>query len=97
MPRWVVTAADFRIDVDKGSGAVSHALGSHAILCALGTAYNLNLSARMFPYGTVAYVNNGRNGGTFLVFATPRAAGSCTSPMAGELQTGVYIGMMHVF
>jgi predicted porin len=51
---------------------------------------------RTFLYGTVAYANNSKNG-TFSVFATPRDSSSPTSPMAGESQTGAYIGMMHVF
>jgi predicted porin len=68
--------------------------GSHALLYALGTTYNLD--ARTFLYGTIAYVNNSRNG-TFSVFATPRNSSSATSPMAGESQTGVYVGMMHTF
>lgn len=68
--------------------------GSHALLYALGTTYNLD--ARTFLYGTITYVNNSRNG-TFSVFATPRDSSSATSPMAGESQTGVYVGMMHTF
>jgi hypothetical protein len=31
------------------------------------------------------------------VFATPRDSSSPTSPIAGESQTGVYVGMMHTF
>ena len=55
-----------------------------------------NLSARTFLYGTVAYANNSKNG-NFSVFATPRDSSSPTSPLAGESQTGAYIGMMHLF
>ena len=93
-PKWAVTAAGFYIHVGEGSGDASHDPSSHATLYALGTTYNL--SARTFLYGTVAYVNNSKNG-TFSVFATPRDSSSPTSPMAGESQTGAYIGMMHTF
>lgn len=93
-PKWAVTAAGFYIHVNQGSGDVEHDPGSHATLYALGTTYNL--SARTFLYGTLAYVDNSRNG-TFSVFATPRDSTSPTSPMAGESQTGAYVGMMHVF
>jgi predicted porin len=93
-PRWAVTAAGFYIHVGEGGGDAAHDPSSHAMLYALGTTYNL--SARTFLYGTVAYVNNSKNG-TFSVFATPRDSSSPTSPMAGESQTGAYIGMMHVF
>ena len=93
-PKWAVTAAGFYIHVGEGGGDASHDPSSHATLYALGTTYNL--SARTFLYGTVAYVNNSKNG-TFSVFATPRDSSSPTSPMAGESQTGAYIGMMHSF
>ncbi len=76
------------------SGDAAHDPSSHAMLYALGTTYNL--SARTFLYSTVAYVNNSK-AGTFSVFATPRDSSSPSSPMAGESQTGAYIGMMHVF
>jgi len=91
---WAITAAGFYIHVGEGGGDASHDPASHAMLYALGTTYNL--SARTFLYGTVAYVNNSKNG-TFSVFATPRDSNSPTSPMAGESQTGAYIGMMHTF
>ncbi|WP_407670586.1 porin [Paraburkholderia megapolitana] len=93
-PHWAVTAAGFYIRVGDGGGDAAHDPGSHAMLYALGTTYNL--SARTFLYGTVAYVNNSKNG-TFSVFATPRDSNSPTSPIAGESQTGAYVGMMHVF
>ncbi|NLP64925.1 porin [Paraburkholderia sacchari] len=93
-PRWAMTAAGFYIHVGEGGGDAAHDPSSHAMLYALGTTYNL--STRTFLYGTVAYVNNSKNG-TFSVFATPRDSSSPTSPMAGESQTGAYIGMMHVF
>jgi predicted porin len=64
-----------------------------ALLYALGTTYNL--TKRTFIYGTVAYVDNSKNG-NFSVFATPRDSSSPTSLNVGESQTGVYIGMMHV-
>jgi hypothetical protein len=32
-----------------------------------------------------------------LLMATPRDASPNTSPMAGESQTGAYVGMMHTF
>lgn len=93
-PHWAMTAGGFYIHVGDGGGDVSHDPASHAMLYALGTTYNL--SARTFLYGTVAYVNNSKSG-SFSVFATPRDASSPTSPIAGESQTGAYIGMMHVF
>ncbi|MGE8161735.1 porin [Paraburkholderia sp. NPDC080076] len=93
-PRWAMTAAGFYIRVGEGTGDASHDPGSHALLYALGTTYNLD--SRTFLYGTVAYVNNSGNG-TFSVFATPRDSSSPTSPIAGESQTGVYVGMMHTF
>ncbi len=93
-PRWAVTAAGFYIHVGEGGGDASHDPASHAFLYALGTTYNL--SARTFLYGTVSYVSNSKNG-TFSVFATPRDSSTPTSPMAGESQTGVYVGMMLVF
>ncbi|MCC8393834.1 porin [Paraburkholderia sp. MMS20-SJTR3] len=93
-PKWAVTAAGFYIHVGDGAGDVAHDPGSHAMLYALGTTYNL--SQRTFLYGTVAYVNNSKNG-TFSVFATPRDSSSPTSPLAGQSQTGAYVGMMHMF
>ncbi len=93
-PRWAVTAAGFYIHVGEGSGDAAHDPGSHAMLYALGTTYNL--SKRTFLYGTVAYVDNSKNG-NFSVFATPRDSSSPTSPNVGESQTGAYVGMMHVF
>jgi predicted porin len=93
-PHWAVTAAGFYIRVGNGGGDVSHDPGSHAMLYALGSTYNL--SARTFLYGTVAYVNNSKSG-TFSVFATPRDSSSPTSPIAGESQTGAYVGVMHLF
>ncbi len=93
-PKWAVTAAGFYIHVGEGGGDVSHDPASHAMLYALGTTWNL--SARTFLYGTVAYVNNSQSG-TFSVFATPRDSSTPTSPMAGQSQTGAYVGMMHVF
>jgi predicted porin len=92
--RWAVTAAGFYIHVGEGAGDASHDPASHAFLYALGTTYNLD--KRTFLYGTVSYVDNSRNG-TFSVFATPRDSSSPTSPLAGESQTGVYVGMMHTF
>jgi predicted porin len=92
--RWAVTAAGFYVRVGDGAGDISHDPASHALLYALGTTYNL--SARTFLYGTVAYVNNSKNA-TFSVFATPRDSTSPTSPIAGESQTGAYIGIMHLF
>jgi predicted porin len=89
-----VTAAGFYIRVGAGAGDASHDPGSHALLYALGTTYNL--SARTFLYATASYVNNSKTG-TFSVFATPRDSSLPTSPMAGESQTGVYVGMMHTF
>ncbi|PXW14965.1 porin [Paraburkholderia caballeronis] len=91
---WAVTAAGFYIRVGDGEGDVAHDPSSHAMLYALGTTYNL--SRRTFLYGTVAYVRNSANG-TFSVFATPRDADPGTSPMAGQSQTGAYVGMMHLF
>ncbi|KDB08172.1 hypothetical protein LIG30_2696 [Burkholderia sp. lig30] len=93
-PRWNITAAGFYIHVGEGSGDAAHDPGSHAMLYALGATYDL--SPRTFLYGTVAYVNNSKNG-TFSVFATPRDSSSPTSPTAGESQTGAYVGMMHSF
>jgi predicted porin len=91
---WAVTAAGFYVHVGEGSGDAAHDPASHAFLYVLGTTYNF--SKRTFLYGTVAYVRNSSTG-TFSVFATPRDAEPTTSPMAGESQTGAYIGMMHVF
>ncbi|MDR5782725.1 porin [Caballeronia sp. LZ065] len=93
-PAWAVTAAGFYIHVGAGSGDAAHDPASHATLYALGTTYNF--TKRTFLYGTVAYVRNSANG-TFSVFATPRDASSPTSPLAGESQTGAYVGMMHIF
>ncbi len=93
-PHWAVTAAGFYIHVGDGAGDASHDPASHAMLYALGTTYNL--SARTFFYGTVAYVNNSKSG-TFSVFATPRDSSTPTSPLAGESQTGAYVGVMHLF
>jgi len=93
-PAWAVTAAGFYIHIGNGEGDVAHDPASHAMLYALGTTYNL--SRRTFLYGTVAYVRNSANG-TFSVFATPRDADPSTSPMAGQSQTGAYVGMMHLF
>jgi hypothetical protein len=76
-----VTAAAFYIHVSEGAGHASYDAGSHALPYALGTTYNLD--AHTFLYGTVAYVNNSRNG-TFPVFATPRDSSSARSPVAGE-------------
>ena len=64
------------------------------MLYVLGTTYNF--TKRTFLYSTVAYVRNSANG-TFSVFATPRDADPGTSPLAGQSQTGAYIGMMHIF
>ncbi|MFM0135344.1 porin [Caballeronia grimmiae] len=93
-PQWAVTAAGFYIHVGEGAGDASHDPASHATLYALGTTYNF--TKRTFLYGTVAYVRNSANG-TFSVFATPRNADVSTSPLAGESQTGAYVGMMHIF
>lgn len=92
--RWAVTGAGFYIHVDDGAGDATHDPGGHAMLYVLGTT--CNLSARTFLYGTVAYVRNG-GASKFSVFATPRGADPSTSPLAGEPQTGAYIGMMHNF
>ncbi|WP_322012318.1 porin [Paraburkholderia sp. J12] len=92
--RWAVTGAGFYIHVGDGAGDATHDPGGHAMLYVLGTTYNL--SARTFLYGTVAYVRNG-GASDFSVFATPRGADPSTSPLAGESQTGAYIGMMHNF
>jgi predicted porin len=92
--RWAFTAAGFYIKVGEGDGDASHDPASHAMLYALSTTYNL--SKRTFLYGTVAYVRNSRRG-TFSVFANARDSDSATSPLAGESQTGAYIGMMHNF
>jgi predicted porin len=91
---WAVTAAGFYIKVGQGDGDASHDPSSHALLYVLGTTYNL--SKRTFLYGTVAYVRNS-SGGTFSVFANARGSDSATSPLAGESQTGAYIGVMHNF
>jgi predicted porin len=93
-PAWAVTAAGFYIHVGEGAGDAAHDPASHATLYALGTTYNF--SKRTFLYGTVAYVRNSANG-TFSVFATPRDSDSPTSPLAGESQTGAYLGLMHLF
>jgi hypothetical protein len=53
-----MTAAGFHIHAGEGAGDVSHDPGSHAMLTALCTVYNL--SVRTFLYGTVAYVNNSK-------------------------------------
>lgn len=91
---WAVTAAGFYIEVGEGGGDASHDPASHAMLYALSTTYNL--SKRTFLYGTVAYLRNSRSG-TFSVFANARDSNSTTSPMAGQSQTGAYVGMMHSF
>jgi predicted porin len=93
-PAWAVTAAGFYIHVGEGSGDAAHDPASHATLYALGTTYNF--SKRTFLYSTVAYVRNSANG-TFSVFATPRDTEPTTSPLAGESQTGAYVGLMHIF
>lgn len=92
--RWAVTGAGFYIHVGDGGSDATHDPGGHAMLYVLGTTYNL--SARTFLYGTVAYVRNG-GASDFSVFATPRGSDPSTSPLAGESQTGAYIGMMHNF
>ncbi|MFM0758329.1 porin [Paraburkholderia strydomiana] len=92
--RWAVTAAGFYIKVGEGAGDASHDPSSHAMLYALSTTYNLG--KRTFLYGTVAYLRNSK-AGTFSVFANARDSDSSTSPMAGESQTGAYVGMMHTF
>ncbi|WP_175945964.1 porin [Caballeronia sp. BCC1704] len=95
-PQWAVTAAGFYVHVGEGAGDASHDPASHAMLYSLGTTYNF--TKRTFVYGTVAYVRNSANG-TFSVFATPRNsdASTSTSPLAGESQTGAYVGLMHIF
>ncbi|WP_284504562.1 MULTISPECIES: porin [unclassified Caballeronia] len=93
-PAWAVTAAGFYVHVGEGGGDASHDPASHAMLYVLGTTYNF--TKRTFLYSTVAYVRNSANG-TFSVFATPRDADPGTSPLAGQSQTGAYIGMMHIF
>lgn len=93
-PVWALTAAGFYIDVGNGNGDATHDGGGHASLYALSTTYNL--SKRTFLYGTLAYVKNGQNS-SFSVFANSRGTTSSTSPLAGESQTGAYVGMMHTF
>jgi predicted porin len=93
-PRWAVTAAGFYMKVGNGGGDASHDPAGHATLYALGTTYNL--SKRTFLYGTVAYVRNSSQA-NFSLLATPRDATPNTSPLAGESQTGGYIGVMHSF
>ncbi|WP_114810088.1 porin [Paraburkholderia kururiensis] len=92
--RWAVTAAGFYIKVGEGAGDAAHDPSGHATLYVLGTTYNL--SKRTFLYGTVAYLRNSSHA-NFSVFATPRDANPNTSPLAGESQTGAYVGMMHNF
>jgi predicted porin len=92
--QWALTGSAFYVHVNEGAGDASHDPGGHATLYALGTTYNF--SKRTFLYGTVAYVRNSKTA-TFSVFATPRDAQPNTSPLAGESQTGAYIGMMHNF
>jgi predicted porin len=92
--RWALTAAGFYIKVGDGGADTTHDPSGHAMLYALGTTYNL--SKRTFLYGTVAYVRNSQNA-TFSLFATPRGSDSSTSPLAGESQTGAYVGVLHQF
>jgi predicted porin len=93
-PRWALTGSVFYVNVRGGNGDASHDPNGHATLFAVGTTYNL--SVRTFLYGTVAYVRNSSQA-TFSVFATPRDAQPNTSPLAGESQTGAYVGIMHTF
>ncbi|ONB55045.1 porin [Burkholderia pseudomallei] len=94
-PQWAVTGGGYYVRVRGGDGGdASHDPSGHAIMYALGTTYNL--SKRTFLYGTLAYVRNGGNS-NFSLLATPRDATPNTSPLAGESQTGAYVGMMHTF
>jgi predicted porin len=92
--RWAVTAAGFYVNVPNGGGDATHDPAGHATLYALGTTYNF--SKRTFFYATVAYVRNSANA-TFSVFANPRGSTPNTSPLAGESQTGAYMGIMSNF
>jgi predicted porin len=92
--RWAVTAAGFYVNVRDGSGDATHDPAGHATLYELGTTYNF--SKRTFFYATVAYVRNAANS-TFSVFANPRGSLPNTSPLAGESQTGAYMGLMSNF
>ncbi|AYZ62307.1 porin [Burkholderia multivorans] len=93
-PQWAVTGGGYYVKVGDGNSDASHDPSGHAMMYVLGTTYNL--SKRTFLYGTVAYVRNGGNS-NFSLLATPRDATPNTSPMAGESQTGAYVGMMHTF
>jgi predicted porin len=44
----------------------------------------------------VGYARNGSNS-NFSLEASPRDAANNTSPLAGESQTGAYVGMLHQF
>jgi predicted porin len=92
--RWAVTAGGYYIKVGDGGGDAAHDPSGHAMMYVLGTTYNL--SKRTFVYGTVGYVRNGSNS-NFSLEASPRDATNNTSPLAGESQTGAYVGMMHQF
>ncbi|MDE1181734.1 porin [Paraburkholderia sp.] len=93
-PKWAVTAAGFYVKVGDGGGDASHDPSGHATMYALGTTYNF--SKRTFLYGTVAYVRNSGQA-NFSAMATPRDDSPNTSPLAGQSQTGAYVGMMHTF
>ncbi|MFM0066975.1 porin [Paraburkholderia aspalathi] len=92
--RWAVTAGGYYIKVGDGGSDAAHDPSGHAMMYVLGTTYNL--SKRTFVYGTVGYVRNGSNS-NFSLEASPRDATNNTSPLAGESQTGAYVGMLHQF
>jgi predicted porin len=91
---WAVTAAGFYVNVGDGGGDTTHDPSGHATLYTLSTTYNL--TKRTFLYGTLAYVDNGKQA-DFSLLANPREGSSSTSPLQGESQTGAYVGIMHQF
>jgi predicted porin len=91
---WAVTGAVFHVRVGEGGGDATHDPSGHATLYEVGTTYNF--TKRTFLYGTVAYVRNSKNA-SFSLEANPREGDSSTSPLAGQSQTGAYVGILHSF
>ncbi|RFU49906.1 porin [Paraburkholderia sp. DHOC27] len=89
-----ITLAGFYVSVGDGGGDAQHDPSGHATMYTLGSTYNL--SKRTFLYGTVAYVDNGKQA-NFSLLANPREGSGSTSPLQGESQTGAYVGILHQF
>jgi predicted porin len=93
-PSWAVTGAVFYVKVGDGAGDATHDPSGHATLYALGTTYNF--TKRTFLYGTVAYVRNSKTS-AFSLEANARGEPGSTMPLAGQSQTGAYVGILHSF